>query len=100
MELRLRAARTTKDIDISLPSEAAAELGGKILAQLQDSGGTDLGDFFSFAIAEPQMALSCSWMFLIFAMVSLRQQQLCVIPAAFPAEHFHDEFVIRSLWQS
>src|SRR6188768_300567 len=40
MELRLRTARTTKDIDISLPTEAAAELGGKILARLQDSAGT------------------------------------------------------------
>ena len=60
MELRLRAARTTKDIDISLPSEAVAEFGGKILTRLQDSAGTDMGDFFSFVIAQPQMDLKAA----------------------------------------
>jgi hypothetical protein len=60
MELRLRTARTTKDIDISLPAEAVAEFGGKILARLQNSAGTDLGDFFSFVIAEPQMDLKAA----------------------------------------
>lgn len=35
MELRLNAARTTKDIDISIPSGAAAGFDGKILARLQ-----------------------------------------------------------------
>lgn len=60
MELRLRTARTTKDIDISLPAEAVAEFGGKILARLQNSAGTDLGDFFRFVIAEPQMDLKAA----------------------------------------
>lgn len=55
MELRLRTARTTKDIDISVPADAVANLGGKILARLQDNAGADLADFFSFVIAEPQM---------------------------------------------
>ena len=60
MELRLRTARTTKDIDISVPSDAVANLGGKILARLQDNAGADLGDFFSFVIAEPQMDLKAA----------------------------------------
>ncbi len=60
MELRLRTARTTKDIDISLPSEAGAKSSGKILTRLQDSAGTDLGDFFSFVIAESQMDLKAA----------------------------------------
>jgi nucleotidyltransferase AbiEii toxin of type IV toxin-antitoxin system len=60
MELRLRTARTTKDIDISVPSDAVANLGGKILARLQDNAGADLADFFSFVIAEPQMDLKAA----------------------------------------
>lgn len=60
MELRLRTARTTKDVDISLPSEAVAKYGGNILTRLQDSAGDDLGDFFSFVIAEPQMDLKAA----------------------------------------
>jgi len=57
MELRLRAARTTKDIDISLPAEAAAKFGEEILKRLQDSARTDLGDFFAFVIGELQLDL-------------------------------------------
>lgn len=60
MELRLRAARTTKDIDISLPAGAVAEYGGEILKRLQESARTDLGDFFEFAIATPQMDLQAA----------------------------------------
>lgn len=60
MELRLNTARTTKDIDISLPSEAAAEFDGKILTRLQEQAGVDLGDFFTFLIAEPQMDLKAA----------------------------------------
>ena len=57
MELRLRTARTTKDIDISLPANAAAGLGDEILVELQRSAHADLGDFFAFTIAESQMNL-------------------------------------------
>lgn len=60
MELRLNAARTTKDIDISIPSEAVAEFDGKILMRLQQQAGADLGDFFTFVIAEPQMDLKAA----------------------------------------
>jgi Nucleotidyl transferase AbiEii toxin, Type IV TA system len=60
MELRLRAARTTKDIDISLPAEAVSEFGGNILARLQNSAGMDLGDFFSFIVAEALMDLKAA----------------------------------------
>lgn len=57
MELRLNSARTTKDIDLSVPSEEAAKLDGKVLGHLQEWAGTDLSDFFTFTIAEPQMDL-------------------------------------------
>lgn len=60
MELRLRTARTTKDIDISLPAGAVAEFGGEILKRLQGSARTDMGDFFAFVIAEPQMDLKAA----------------------------------------
>ena len=60
MELRIKAARTTKDIDLSLPGDAAAGLTGQILTQLQRSAGADLGDFFRFTIAEPQMNLDAA----------------------------------------
>ncbi|HEY5793189.1 MAG TPA: nucleotidyl transferase AbiEii/AbiGii toxin family protein, partial [Chthoniobacterales bacterium] len=60
MELRLHAARTTKDIDISLPSESVTGFGGNILAGLQDQAGADLADFFTFTIADPQMDLKAA----------------------------------------
>jgi Nucleotidyl transferase AbiEii toxin, Type IV TA system len=60
MELRLRTARTTKDIDISLPASAAAGVGDEILAELQQSARADLGDFFAFTIAESQMNLDAA----------------------------------------
>lgn len=60
MELRLHTARTTKDIDISLPSESVTGFGGNILAGLQDQAGADLADFFTFTIADPQMDLKAA----------------------------------------
>jgi len=60
MELRLNAARTTKDIDISIPSEAVTEFDGKILMRLLEQAGANLGDFFTFVIAEPQMDLKAA----------------------------------------
>ena len=60
MELRLRTARTTKDIDISLPADLAAGFAGEILARLQQSARADLGDFFGFTIAEPTMNLDAA----------------------------------------
>jgi hypothetical protein len=55
MELRLRSARTTKDIDLSLPGEV--ERRGDVLERLQDRAATDMGDYFTFAIGLPQMDL-------------------------------------------
>ncbi len=60
MELRLRSARTTKDIDLSLPADLALESRGAVLAHLQQSARVDLGDFFVFAIGEPQMELNAA----------------------------------------
>ncbi len=55
MELRLRSARTTKDIDLSLPGEAA--LKGGVLERLQERAATDLADFFTFSFGLTQMNL-------------------------------------------
>ena len=55
MELRLRSARTTKDIDLSLPGEVGRR--GDVLERLQDRAATNMGDYFSFAVGLPQMDL-------------------------------------------
>jgi hypothetical protein len=55
MELRLRSARTTKDIDLSLPGEV--ERRGDVLERLQDRATTEMGDYFMFAVGLPQMDL-------------------------------------------
>lgn len=60
MELRLQTARATKDIDISLPADAAAGFGSEVLTELQRSARTDLEDFFEFTIAEPLMNLDAA----------------------------------------
>ncbi|MFA6177052.1 MAG: nucleotidyl transferase AbiEii/AbiGii toxin family protein [Phycisphaerae bacterium] len=60
MELRLSKARTTKDVDISLPANAVAEFGREVLKRLQGSARTDLGDFFAFVIGDPQMDLKAA----------------------------------------
>lgn len=60
MELRLRSARTTKDIDLSLPAEQATDFRGNILDRLQESAQAELGDFFAFAIGAPQMDLTAA----------------------------------------
>ncbi len=60
MELRLKTARTTKDIDLSLPAQAASELKGQILKALQIRAQTDLSDFFNLVIGEPKMDLDAA----------------------------------------
>jgi len=55
MELRLRSARATKDIDLSLPAGVGGK--GAVLQRLQDRAETDMGDYFSFAVGLPQMDL-------------------------------------------
>ena len=60
MELRLRTARTTKDIDLSLPTDAASEWKGRVLEHLQTHAARDLKDFFVFAIGQPMMDLTAA----------------------------------------
>jgi len=60
MELRLRMARTTKDIDLSLPTNVASEWKGQILEHLQIHAARDLKDFFVFAIGQPMMELDAA----------------------------------------
>lgn len=60
MELRLRTARTTKDIDLSLPTGAASEWKGRVLEHLQTHAARDLNDFFVFAIGQPMMDLNAA----------------------------------------
>ncbi|MEX1118454.1 MAG: nucleotidyl transferase AbiEii/AbiGii toxin family protein [Terrimicrobiaceae bacterium] len=55
MELRLRSARTTKDIDLSLPGEVGRGTG--VLERLQDRAAMNMGDYFTFAVGLPQMDL-------------------------------------------
>jgi predicted nucleotidyltransferase component of viral defense system len=60
MELRLRTARTTKDIDISLPAEAVVAFDGDILKRVQQSARIELADFFTFVIGESQLDLNAA----------------------------------------
>lgn len=60
MELRVRSARTTKDIDLSLPADAVSKLKGRVLELLQIRASTDLGDFFTFSIGQPLMELEAA----------------------------------------
>jgi hypothetical protein len=60
MELRLRTARTTKDIDLSLPSDAASDWKERVLEHLQATATKDLKDFFVFAIGQPMMELDAA----------------------------------------
>jgi hypothetical protein len=49
MELRIRGARTTRDVDLGLrgPLAGPGKLNDRILAALQDAAAADLGDFFA-----------------------------------------------------
>jgi predicted nucleotidyltransferase component of viral defense system len=60
MELRIRTARTTKDIDLSLPVDATSERKGRVLEHLQTSAARDLTDFFVFSIGQPMMGLDAA----------------------------------------
>jgi hypothetical protein len=60
MELRLRTARTTKDIDLSLPAGMASEWKGRVLEHLQTDAASDLKDFFVFAIGQSMMELDAA----------------------------------------
>ena len=56
MELRFRTARTTKDLDFTVRAVPEG-LGDPILTYLQDIGGIDAGDYFSFRVSESTMDL-------------------------------------------
>jgi len=60
MELRLRTARTTKDIDLSLPVDATSEGKARVLEHLQAGVAKDLKDFFVFTIGQPMMDLDAA----------------------------------------
>ncbi len=57
MELRIQSARTTKDIDLTLPAEHASH---DILDELQRGVSPDTGDFFEFTVSESLMSLEAA----------------------------------------
>jgi hypothetical protein len=58
MELRFRAARATKDLDFTVQAAPDGRSGGDvILEHLQDVGALDIGDFFTFRVAEASIDL-------------------------------------------
>ncbi len=57
MELRIRTARTTKDIDLTLHdgsrlAKARGERGNQVRAMLQQSASIELKDYFEFLIGQ------------------------------------------------
>lgn len=65
MELRVKAARTTRDIDVALRQLPAPMAGwegnvGIILEMLREAGRTDLHDFFSFLVGEAAQDLDAA----------------------------------------
>src|SRR5260370_36561012 len=62
MELRIRSARTTKDIDLTLHDGARLakdpdERRKQVRAMLQDSAAIQLKDYFEFLVGEPREEL-------------------------------------------
>jgi Nucleotidyl transferase AbiEii toxin, Type IV TA system len=54
MELRMRFARTTKDIDLTLRvAESGDRAGHALLQRLQEPAAVDVGDFFVYTVGEP-----------------------------------------------
>jgi hypothetical protein len=54
MELRMRFARTTKDIGLTLRvAESGDRAGHALLQRLQEPGAVDVGDFFVYTVGEP-----------------------------------------------
>ena len=60
MELRMRTARTTKDIDLSLPANAPSGMKRQVLQHLQAGAARDLKDFFVFTIGQPMLGLDAA----------------------------------------
>src|SRR2546427_12366425 len=62
MELRIRSARTTKDIDLTLHdgtrlAKNPDERGKQVRAMLQDAAAIQLNDYFEFLVGEPREEL-------------------------------------------
>jgi hypothetical protein len=62
MELRIRSARTTKDIDLTLHDATRLtkhpdERRKQMRAMLQDSAAIQLNDYFEFVVGEPRAEL-------------------------------------------
>lgn len=65
MELQLRVARTTVDIDLTLPaslnlSSEEAPATGAVREMLQESASLDLGDWFVYTVGAPMMDLDAA----------------------------------------
>jgi hypothetical protein len=62
MELRIKGARATKDIDLTIREALGAKESNKtdILEALQEVAAKDLGDFFVFLIGEPMQDLDAA----------------------------------------
>jgi hypothetical protein len=59
MELRLRTARTTKDIDISLPAEMVDAFDGGVVKRVQQSAPNRIGRFFYFRYWRVAIGFEC-----------------------------------------
>ncbi len=57
MELRLKIARATQDIDLFVKTHTLIADQQMILERLQDDGNVDLSDFFEYRISFPETAL-------------------------------------------
>lgn len=60
MELRMRSARTTKDLDLSPPVDVTSEQKRRVLEHLQTSAARDLKDYFAFTIGQPVLDLDAA----------------------------------------
>ncbi len=60
MELRLQVARATKDIDLSVPADAAADIKQHILEELQNHAAVNLNDYFVFSVTQSSKDVSAA----------------------------------------
>jgi len=58
MELRLKIARATQDIDLFVKTHTLIADQQMILEHLQEDGNVDLSDFFEYRISFPEVALT------------------------------------------
>ena len=65
LELRIAAARTTRDLDLTLPHPGVLPLpeesmGVRLLEELREQAARDLGDFFVFLVGGPTMDIDAA----------------------------------------